>query len=144
MRFHLLHPLLLLVASLRLLPSVEAATSKVAAPRTFNFENDISPLLTRYSCNASPCHGKAEGQNGFKLSVFGYDALADWRAFVTESKGRRSSSALPEQSLFLAKASGTLPHQGGARIPVGSPDYETIRAWLAAGAPFGSTNDARV
>lgn len=144
MRFHLLHPLLLLVASLRLLPSVEAATSKVAAPRTFNFENDISPLLTRYSCNASPCHGKAEGQNGFKLSVFGYDALADWRAFVTESKGRRSFSALPEQSLFLAKASGTLPHQGGARIPVGSPDYETIRAWLAAGAPFGSTNDARV
>ncbi len=121
-----------------------AAPAKAPAPRAFNFENDISPLLTRHGCNASQCHGKAEGQNGFKLSVFGYDALADWRAFTAESKGRRTSSAAPEQSLFLAKASGTMPHQGGARIPVGSPDYETIRAWLAAGAPFGSTNDAKV
>jgi len=121
-----------------------AAPAKTAPPRAFNFENDISPLLTRHGCNASQCHGKAEGQNGFKLSVFGYDALADWRAFTAESKGRRASPAAPEQSLFLAKASGVLPHQGGARIPAGSPDYETIRAWMAAGAPFGSTNDARV
>jgi len=124
--------------------SVSGAPAKIAAPRQFNFENDISPLLTRHGCNASQCHGKAEGQNGFKLSVFGYDALADWRAFTAESKGRRTSSAAPEQSLFLAKASGTMPHQGGARIPAGTADYETIRAWLAAGAPFGSTNDARV
>ena len=124
--------------------TVAAAPAKAPVPRSFNFENDISPLLTRHGCNGSQCHGKAEGQNGFKLSVFGYDALADWRAVVTESKGRRANSAAPEQSLFLAKSSGTLPHQGGARIPVGSPDYETIRAWLAAGAPFGSTNDARV
>ena len=134
----------MLVAVLLVAASASGAPAKVAVPRTFNFENDISPLLTRYGCNASQCHGKAEGQNGFKLSVFGYDALADWRAFTAESKGRRTSSAAPEQSLFLAKASGTLPHQGGARIAVGSPDYETIRAWLAAGAPFGSPNDARV
>ncbi len=124
--------------------SASAAPAKVAAPRAFNFENDISPLLTRHGCNASQCHGKAEGQNGFKLSVFGYDALADFRALTVESKGRRASPAAPEQSLFLAKASGAVPHQGGARVPAGSPDYETIRAWLAAGASFGSTNDARV
>jgi hypothetical protein len=124
--------------------SISAAPAKVAAPRAFNFENDISPLLTRHGCNGSQCHGKAEGQNGFKLSVFGYDALADWRALTTESKGRRANSAAPEQSLFLAKASGMVPHQGGTRIPTGTPDFETIRAWLAAGAPFGSTNDARV
>lgn len=124
--------------------SASAAPAKVAAPRAFNFENDISPLLTRHGCNASQCHGKAEGQNGFKLSVFGYDALADFRALTVESKGRRASPAAPEQSLLLAKASGAVPHQGGARVPVGSPDYETIRAWLAAGASFGSTNDARV
>ncbi len=65
--------------------SVSGAPAKIAAPRQFNFENDISPLLTRHGCNASQCHGKAEGQNGFKLSVFGYDALADWRAFTAES-----------------------------------------------------------
>ena len=144
--FRRLHPLLhTFIAAVLLAGSVAgAAAAKNSPPRTFNFENDISPLLTRHGCNASQCHGKAEGQNGFKLSVFGYDALADWRAFTAESKGRRTSAAAPEQSLFLAKASGITPHQGGARIPVGSPDYETIRAWLAAGAPFGSTNDARV
>ena len=127
-----------------LAPAAGGAPAKVAPSRVFNFENDISPLLTRHGCNASQCHGKAEGQNGFKLSVFGYDALADWRALATESKGRRAGSAAPEQSLLLAKASGVIPHQGGARIPAGSPDFETIRGWLAAGAPFGSTNDARV
>ncbi len=124
--------------------AASAAPAKPAAARQFNFENDISPLLTRHGCNASQCHGKAEGQNGFKLSVFGYDPLADYRAFTAESKGRRVSAAAPEQSLFLAKASGTMPHQGGARIPVGSPSYEIICGWLAAGTPFGSTNDARV
>lgn len=144
MRSRILCPLALLVASLWLVPRGDAALAKPVPPRQFNFENDISPLLTRHGCNASQCHGKAEGQNGFKLSVFGYDALADWRAFTAESKGRRTSSAAPEQSLFLAKASGTMPHQGGARIPAGTADYEIIRAWLAAGAPFGSTNDARV
>lgn len=135
---------LLFTAVLLAAVSASAAPAKVAAPRAFNFENDISPLLTRHGCNASQCHGKAEGQNGFKLSVFGYDALADFRALTVESKGRRASPAAPEQSLFLAKASGAVPHQGGARVPAGSPDYETIRAWLAAGASFGSTNDARV
>ncbi len=134
----------LLVTGLLAATSVSGAPAKVAAPRAFNFENDISPLLTRHGCNASQCHGKAEGQNGFKLSVFGYDALADFRALTVESKGRRASPAAPEQSLLLAKASGAVPHQGGARVPAGSPDYETIRAWLAAGASFGSTNDARV
>lgn len=124
--------------------SIEAAPAKTAPPRAFNFENDISPLLTRHGCNASQCHGKAEGQNGFKLSVFGYDPLADFRALTVEGKGRRAAPAAPEQSLFLAKASGAMPHQGGARVPPGSPAYETFRAWLAAGAPFGSTNDARI
>src|SRR5262245_21775595 len=41
-----------------------------ASTRRFNFENDITPLLSRHGCNSSGCHGKAEGQNGFRLSVF--------------------------------------------------------------------------
>src|SRR6516225_5325853 len=45
--------------------------------RRFNFENDIVPVLSKLGCNASACHGKAEGQNGFKLSVFGFDPAAD-------------------------------------------------------------------
>lgn len=40
--------------------------------RPLNFSNDIVPLLTRHGCNARGCHGKASGQNGFKLSLFGH------------------------------------------------------------------------
>ena len=66
--------------------------------RPLNFENDILPILSRHGCNASGCHGKAEGQNGFKLSVFGFDPAADYRALVVEGRGRRVSPAAPEKS----------------------------------------------
>src|SRR6186997_2607971 len=59
-----------------------------AEPVHISFENDVEPLLARFSCNTSGCHGKAEGQNGFKLSVFGFDPDADYRAIVSEGRGR--------------------------------------------------------
>jgi hypothetical protein len=43
-----------------------------------HFENDILPLLSKSGCNSGGCHGKASGQNGFKLSVFGFDSRADF------------------------------------------------------------------
>ncbi len=60
-----------------------------AVPRTYHFENDITPLLNRFGCNSSGCHGNAEGQNGFKLSVFGFDPSFDYNALVKEARGRR-------------------------------------------------------
>ena len=42
------------------------------------------------------CHGKAEGQNGFKLSVFGFDPEADFATLTKESRGRRVFPAAPE------------------------------------------------
>jgi len=50
-----------------------------AQPRSFNFLNDIIPVLSRLGCNSSACHGKARA-NGFKLSVFGFDPAADHAA----------------------------------------------------------------
>ena len=35
-----------------------------ARPRALHFENDIVPLLSRFGCNSSGCHGNAQGQNG--------------------------------------------------------------------------------
>lgn len=106
-------------------------------PRKFHFENDIVPLITRYGCNASGCHGKALGQNGFKLSVFGFNPEEDYAALTKEQRGRRVSITLPGESLLLLKASGGMPHGGGIRWRKGSGDYRTIQAWVAAGAPFG-------
>jgi hypothetical protein len=126
--------------TLRVPVKVEGA----ARPRTFHFENDIVPLLSRFGCNSSGCHGNAEGQNGFKLSVFGFDPAADHAALVKESRGRRVLPAAPEHSLLLAKASGATAHGGGVRIPRGTAEYETLRAWIAAGVPFGDPKAPRV
>jgi hypothetical protein len=115
-----------------------------AIPRRFNFENDIIPLLSRFGCNSSGCHGKAEGQNGFKLSVFGFDPAADYAALTKESRGRRVFPSAPEHSLLLTKVSGTVAHGGGLRIARGTGDYETLRGWIAAGMPFGDASDPKV
>jgi Protein of unknown function (DUF1549)/Protein of unknown function (DUF1553) len=115
-----------------------------AAVRRFHFENDIEPLFGRFGCNSSGCHGKAEGQNGFRLSVFGFDPQADYAALVKEARGRRIFAAAPERSLFLLKASGQVPHGGGSRIPLSSNAYQTIRGWITAGAPVGRPDEPTV
>jgi len=113
-------------------------------PRPFHFENDILPLLTRYGCNTSGCHAKAEGQNGFKLSVFGFQPEDDHAALTKENRGRRVSTTMPDESLMLTKASGGVPHGGGIRLRKGSGDYRTLRDWIDAGVPFGDNAAATV
>lgn len=109
-------------------------------PHAFHFENDIIPLLTRYGCNTSGCHGKAGGQNGFKLSVFGFQPEEDFAALTKEHRGRRVNKPIPESSLLLQKSSGVVPHGGGIRMRRGSGDYRTLRDWIVAGAPFGDAD----
>ena len=72
------------------------------APVTF--EHDIQPILTRAGCNAGACHGKASGQNGFKLSLLGFDPEFDHIAISRDAGGRRVLRGLPDQSLLLQKA----------------------------------------
>jgi len=104
-------------------------------PGQVTFESDIQPLLTRLGCNAGACHGKSRGQNGFALSLLGFDADFDHAALAFEGRGRRIFTAAPEESLLLKKACGLLPHGGGKRIEVGSRPYEEIRRWIEAGLP---------
>ncbi|HVS38365.1 MAG TPA: DUF1553 domain-containing protein [Gemmataceae bacterium] len=124
--------------------NIAVAAVDATLPRRFNFENDVEPILSRYACNSAGCHGKAEGQNGFKLSVFGFDPAADYAALVKEARGRRVFPAAPEYSLVLRKISGRIAHGGGVRVPADSADYATVRDWIAAGAPFGRSTDPKV
>jgi len=124
--------------------TVAVKVEGAAEPRRIHFENDIVPLLSRFGCNMSGCHGKAEGQNGFKLSVFGFDPAADFAALTKEGRGRRVFPAAPEGSLLLTKMSGMTAHGGGTRIERGSEAYETIRAWISAGTPMGEAEAPRV
>jgi len=124
-------PLKAIISALLLLPAV-------AWGQTPDYLHDIAPLLSRLGCNTAMCHGKAEGQNGFKLSVFGFDPEGDHRALTQASRGRRLSVAAPDNSLLLLKTAGKIGHGGGIKIKQGSREYRLIRDWIALGAPFTS------
>lgn len=116
-------------------PAGFAAADQSSGSRPVHFEREIVPLLTRYGCNAGGCHGKASGQNGFKLSLFGFDRKFDYQAIVEEARGRRVFPANPDRSLILLKATGRAPHGGGKRFDLGSEPYQTFRAWIEQGLP---------
>ncbi len=108
------------------------------------FERDIQPILTRSGCNAGACHGKARGQNGFALSLLGYDADFDFDAITREGRGRRLFAANPDYSLLLRKASAEMAHGGGKKLPSDGPAYRLIRAWIAAGTPRTPADAAKL
>ena len=108
-------------------------------PKPVSFEQQIIPLLTKASCNSGGCHGKNEGQNGFKLSVFGFDPFADYQSLVMEGRGRRVFAASPDNSLLVAKASARIPHGGGRKITEGSLPYKRLIRWIAEGMIGPST-----
>lgn len=108
------------------------------APEPISFENQVIPILTKAGCNSGGCHGKAEGQHGFKLSVFGFDPRADYEALVMEGRGRRISTTRPDASLLLLKGTAQLPHGGGKRLERGSLPYRRLVRWLSEGAAFGT------
>lgn len=122
--------------------SVPSATAPEVA---VSFVNDVVPILTKSGCNAGTCHAKAgNGQNGFQLSLLGFEPNEDYAHLVRESRGRRISLAAPEQSLLLMKATGSLPHRGGARFPEGSDRYQAILAWIRQGAHDDSASAPRI
>ncbi|MEZ6137257.1 MAG: DUF1549 and DUF1553 domain-containing protein [Pirellulaceae bacterium] len=116
-------------------PLIEASTTAATSPAgNISFELDIQPILTAAGCNAGACHGKQRGQNGFQLSLLGFDSEFDFGAIVTGGRGRRVFPAAPEDSLMLRKATGELPHGGGARFSRQSAAYQTLANWIAQGA----------
>ncbi len=125
-------------------PSGQAGDVNRLIDRAVDFGNDIVPLLSRYGCNSGGCHGKASGQNGFKLSLFGFDQTFDYEAIVLEDRGRRLFPAAPDESLVLKKAINAIPHGGGARFKSDSDAYRIIRAWIVNGAPASSPDAPRI
>ena len=104
-----------------------------------DFIRDVNPVLTQLGCNAGMCHGAANGKNGFKLSLRGYDALLDIRSLTDDLASRRVNAASPADSLMLLKATAAVPHQGGQLIPPGSDYYAVVHNWIAAGTRLDLT-----
>jgi uncharacterized protein DUF1549/uncharacterized protein DUF1553 len=109
--------------------------------RRLNFTNDILPVLSQAGCNQGTCHGKASGQHGFRLSIFAFDPQADYNAIVKDARGRRVCGSDPDRSLFLRKPAAQMPHGGGRRFAVGSPEYRLLHRWIAEGMPFRGDRD---
>lgn len=110
-----------------------------AADRPISFVNEVVPVLTKAGCNTGVCHAKAgNGQNGFQLSLLGFEPAEDFEHIVLEARGRRLAFDNPDASLLLMKASGRMPHGGGTRLPAASPGYATVREWIRQGVPVNS------
>ena len=120
---------------------VPVMAAEVGVKLPINFANQIVPVFTKLGCNSGGCHGKASGQNGFKLSLLGFEPEVDYNALVKEGRGRRLFPASPDNSLLLLKACGTVAHGGGKKMEVGSDEYRLVRRWIAAGTPVGSKSD---
>jgi hypothetical protein len=117
---------------------------KFGTDQAINFPNQIVPIFTKLGCNAGGCHGKSGGQNGFRLSLLGFEPSEDYEHLVKEARGRRIFPAAPERSLLLEKATGMIPHGGGKRMEVGSDDYRLLVRWISQGMPYGNTSDPTV
>ncbi len=120
---------------------LEVEVSGAAEEPAINFANQIVPIFTKASCNSGGCHGKASGQNGFRLSLLGFEPEEDYEHLVREARGRRLFPASPANSLLLTKGVASVPHGGGKRLSVDSEEYRLLLRWISQGMPVGSPSD---
>jgi hypothetical protein len=132
------------VALTRPTHALENEPAPIVIHSAVRFGTDVVPVLTKLGCNSGACHGKATGQNGFKLSLLGFEPDMDYRAIVKTARGRRISVGAPNRSLLLAKATNQIPHGGGRRMVVNSDEYSILRRWVSQGALPPLPNHPRV
>ncbi len=133
-------PVCTAVASFLLVHGARAADTN-GAP---NFRNQVQPILAKFGCSSGACHGAAAGQNGFKLSLRGYDDEGDYIALTRHALGRRIIPSDPGRSLLLLKPTGAVPHKGSKKFEVDSAEYRILADWIAYGAPGPRKEDPRI
>src|SRR5689334_14795953 len=98
--------------------SLSVTVEQFGTSKPVNFPNQVVPIFTKNGCNGGGCHGKSSGQNGFKLSLLGFEPTEDFEHLTKEARGRRLFPAAPDRSLLLLKATATLPHGGDRKSVV--------------------------
>jgi hypothetical protein len=124
--------------------SADVTVEAMDQPFGWSFRNHVQPVLAKAGCSSGACHGAAAGQNGFKLSLRGYDNQGDFLALTRQAFGRRVNPGDPARSLMLLKPTGAVPHRGGKRFETNSIDYRVLSEWIAAGTPPPRDDDARI
>ena len=114
---------------------VASCVVTATAQQPVSFQLDVQPILAASGCNTGACHGKQRGQNGFQLSLLGFDSDFDFHSLTQDTRGRRIFPAVPSQSLLLRKATAEVPHGGGRRFTTDSNSYQTLHQWIRQGTP---------
>jgi hypothetical protein len=118
---------------LPLLLFAAVACAEEAQPVSFGITS--SPILAKMGCSLGACHGAAAGQGGFKLSLRGFDDEGDYLTLTRGAFGRRITPSDPARSLVCSRQRTPVPHKGGERFKVDSPEWRTLVDWIAQGAP---------
>ncbi len=114
--------------------SLPVTVKESAVDRPIDFHLDVMPVFMSEGCNIGACHGSARGQDGFMLSLFGYDPEGDHFRLTRELAGYRINLAIPEESLLVEKSIEAVPHTGGKLFEKGSDAYKTMVEWIEKGA----------
>jgi len=114
----------------------QSSAAKPQSPKKIEFLRDVAPILDRSGCSTADCHGKFGGRGGFQISLLTLSPEDDYEPIVYGARGRRINFTFPEKSLLLQKATFGVPHAGGQRFKVGSPEYNILLRWIKEGAAF--------
>ena len=115
-----------------------------AEPTPPSFRNDVMAVLARSGCSLGTCHGNQNGKGGLKLSLRGQDPDGDFVTLTRQLASRRVNVMMPDESLLLRKPSMQVPHEGGRRFAVDSPEYQILRDWIAAEMPADTDSAPRL
>lgn len=121
--------------------TIPVAVKGAEQERPISFHLDVMPVFMREHCNTGACHGSARGQDGFMLSLFGYDPNGDHFRLTREMAGHRINLAIPEESLLIEKSIEAVPHTGGKLFEKGSDSWKTMVEWVADGAENDKPED---
>ena len=131
--------------------TAEVSVAGMEHPFEWSFRNHVQPVLAKMGCSSGACHGAAAGQNGFKLSLRGYDNDGDYLTLTRHALGRRiipTDPGLPSLAIllvlprnhvtglagFLDAIKTVFTIYGGSVAPDGKATRKHGSARLAAGA----------
>ena len=86
--------------------TIRLKVEQSGTPQPINFPNEVVPILTKHGCNGGGCHGKSEGQNGFRLSLLGFTPEEDYGTSCMRRVGVGSFQLHPSTVCCCSKGPG--------------------------------------
>ena len=115
--------------------TVNVTVTDIKIDKPVNFPNQVTPIFTKYGCNGGGCHGKSGGQNGFALSLLGFEPPEDYEYLVKEGRGRRLFPSAPRSEFAAVESHGQVASRRWsshrrrlARVPLAAPLDRTRHA----------------